>query len=363
VGTLRLILASAVVLVHTGSFLRFNITGGGQFPVELFYIISGFYMALVLNEKYMGPGSERAFYVNRMLRLLPAYWVLASITLVIYLYIYYVTSGGFIAWIVELATKVAPWKALWFLVSNTLLVGIDWLPRILPLEGPKTAVLVAPAWTLGVELSFYAIAPLLLRRSPWLLAAVLVASICLRLAYFAGLDIGAGPWSYNFFPFELALFMAGALSYRLFEKVRDYGTRGAVLGLSLVVAVLLFQIVQKGITVSVCNCDLVTVPLRTAFYIYAAVAIAFLFRETKNSRIDAALGELSYPVYLAHYPLIDLYNTIFQPSQSMVQASIRSAVILFVSLVVAGLIYKLVERPIDAARHRRYRETVLMQGA
>ena len=58
---LRLILACAVLLVHAGSFFRFNITGGGQVPVELFYIISGFYMALVLNEKYLGPGSARAF--------------------------------------------------------------------------------------------------------------------------------------------------------------------------------------------------------------------------------------------------------------------------------------------------------------
>jgi peptidoglycan/LPS O-acetylase OafA/YrhL len=143
VGILRLILASAVVLVHTGSFFRFNITGGGQVPVELFYIISGFYMALVLNEKYVGPGSGRAFYANRMLRLLPAYWVMACVALVIYLYIYFVTGGGFIAWIVELAGKAATWKALWFSVSNTLLVGIDWLPRVLPLETPKTAVLVA----------------------------------------------------------------------------------------------------------------------------------------------------------------------------------------------------------------------------
>ncbi len=55
-GTLRLILACAVLLVHTGSFFRFNITGGGQVPVELFYIISGFYMALVLNKKYVGAG-------------------------------------------------------------------------------------------------------------------------------------------------------------------------------------------------------------------------------------------------------------------------------------------------------------------
>jgi peptidoglycan/LPS O-acetylase OafA/YrhL len=33
-----------------------------------------FYMALILNEKYTGPGSCRLFFTNRVLRLYPAYW-------------------------------------------------------------------------------------------------------------------------------------------------------------------------------------------------------------------------------------------------------------------------------------------------
>jgi peptidoglycan/LPS O-acetylase OafA/YrhL len=361
VGTLRLILATAVLLVHSGSFFRFNITSGGQIPVELFYIISGFYMALVLNEKYVGPGSAGAFYVNRLLRLLPAYWVMAAIALAIYLYIYFLTGGGFIAVIAEAIGKTELWRTIWFLAANTILIGIDWVGRVFPVEAPNTAVLVAPAWTLGVELSFYAIAPLLLRRSAWTLAGVLVASLCLRLAYFMGLDLGADPLGYSFFPYELALFMAGALSYRLYVRIRDH-TSGAAFGLSLVVVILLFQIIQKGITLSICNCDMVVVPLRTALYMYAAVAVAFLFRETRSNKIDMEIGELSYPVYLAHYPLIELYNVVFHPDSSLVQSTIRSIVILFTSLVVAILIRRFVERPVDAARHRRVRQLPVLQG-
>jgi peptidoglycan/LPS O-acetylase OafA/YrhL len=359
---LRLILASAVLLVHAGGFFRFNITGGGQVPVQLFYIISGFYMALVLNEKYVGAGSARTFYGNRMLRLLPGYWVMAAMALAIYSYIYFVSGSGFIAAVAALAGKIAPWREIWFLVSNISLIGIDWLGRIVPMEAPNTPVLVAPAWTLGVELSFYAIAPLLLRRSAWTLAAVLAASLGLRLAYFVGLNFGVDPWGYTFFPYELALFMAGALSYRLYDKVRNH-TDGAKFGLSLVVAILLFQIIQKGITLSICNCDLTVVPLHAALYAYAAVAIAFLFRETKSNRIDSELGELSYPVYLAHYPLIDLYNVIVHPELSLTQAAIRSVVILIVSLGVAVLVRRLVERPIDAVRHQRQRNLPVLQRA
>lgn len=37
-------------------------------------------MALILNEKYKGPGSYYLFITNRFLRLLPAYWVVLALT-------------------------------------------------------------------------------------------------------------------------------------------------------------------------------------------------------------------------------------------------------------------------------------------
>ena len=45
----------------------------GYVSVQVFYIISGFYMALILNTKYVGPGSYRVFIANRLLRIFPAY--------------------------------------------------------------------------------------------------------------------------------------------------------------------------------------------------------------------------------------------------------------------------------------------------
>jgi len=75
------------------------------------------------------------------------------------------------------------------------------------------------------------------------------------------------------------------------------------------------------------------------------------------------LGELFYPVYLAHYPLIELYNVLFQPEPTMAQGAIRSVVILLASLTVAVLIRKLVEQPIDAICHRRIHARPLLQGA
>lgn len=71
-GTLRFLLAISVYLVHSH-----DLWGGIRFvkagiAVEAFFIISGFYMALILSEKYLGNTGYRLFYINRFLRLFPA---------------------------------------------------------------------------------------------------------------------------------------------------------------------------------------------------------------------------------------------------------------------------------------------------
>ena len=77
-GLLRLILALSVFIVHTGSFYGFNLVGFSV-AVQSFFVISGFYMSLILNEKYKGPGSYYLFISNRFLRLLPAHWVVLAL--------------------------------------------------------------------------------------------------------------------------------------------------------------------------------------------------------------------------------------------------------------------------------------------
>jgi peptidoglycan/LPS O-acetylase OafA/YrhL len=50
--------------------------------VQAFFIISGFYMTLVLGGKY---ADTRLFYTNRMLRIFPSYLVMLAIAAVIFL--------------------------------------------------------------------------------------------------------------------------------------------------------------------------------------------------------------------------------------------------------------------------------------
>ena len=75
-GIFRVCLALCVVLSHG---LNLPIPAAtADVAVQTFYIVSGFYMGLVLTEKYHSPSS---FFLNRALRLYPAYFVVALATL------------------------------------------------------------------------------------------------------------------------------------------------------------------------------------------------------------------------------------------------------------------------------------------
>ena len=63
-GILRTILALAVVVYHSYKLFGLRMCGG-QVAVESFYMISGFYMALILNEKYKTKDKKTAITMSK----------------------------------------------------------------------------------------------------------------------------------------------------------------------------------------------------------------------------------------------------------------------------------------------------------
>ena len=90
-GLLRLLLAISVITTHCGPCLGFSPLGGVE-AVQTFFMISGFYMAMILTEKYRGPGSYRSFLINRFLRIYPLYWIALILTLIAWSGVYCVTG-------------------------------------------------------------------------------------------------------------------------------------------------------------------------------------------------------------------------------------------------------------------------------
>ena len=84
-GIIRFLLAISVLVAHTNSFDNLLFVGA-QNSVQLFYIISGFLISYILNDKKNYENSIIKFYFNRILRIYPIY-IFVLILTVVYIFI------------------------------------------------------------------------------------------------------------------------------------------------------------------------------------------------------------------------------------------------------------------------------------
>jgi peptidoglycan/LPS O-acetylase OafA/YrhL len=301
-GTLRLLLALSVVLYHSGPFL---LSGthfvGGVLAVESFFVISGFYMALVLERRYRG--RTRDFYWNRLVRLFPLYWAV---------WLLYFAAGEIEPSIDRFAALAAinpscgTVALVW--LANGLLVGSDWLLLLSTgadglyftgsfLEEPIWLFrfhYIPQAWSLPIELAFYAVAPWLV-HSPRRLLALGLLSLVAKYATLA--QIGpVDPWYYRFAPFELWLFCLGALVWHAMQRAatcRFARYRWPML-ITVVVGTIGFEWLSSSPIHSITSLSYVL------YLLMLCVALPILFQGYASSRVDRWLGELSYPIYLSH---------------------------------------------------------------
>jgi peptidoglycan/LPS O-acetylase OafA/YrhL len=370
VGLIRLLLALSVVIVHSSQQRLFGSElVGGQAAVQAFYVISGFYMALVLNKKYP-PGIDgyRTFILARLYRLFPAYGfiLLLTIALAATNVVHHPALGR---WKSEIGQMTWPTIALyggsqltligqdavWFTEYDPVTHSADFAPYAKHAESPAATpagdtttrpadamnvtrpgmdfLFVAQAWTLGVELLFYCVAPFIVRRIG-LIGLFFILSWAVRLTL-AKYGLRENPWSYRFFPSELAMFLMGSAGYHVYARLQSREEMLRKLGVGALVALLVVVFFLFKFDV----------PLRSLIVACATAAcVPFIFALTKSNRFDRWVGELSYPVYISH-ELVRL-GLIHHRGQ----ADVLSMVLL--TLVVSIALMLLVEQPIERMRAR-----------
>lgn len=314
-GILRLILALSVVAMHYGAIFGQKLVGG-QIAVQSFYIISGFYMSLILNEKYVGANSSYSLFIsNRFYRLYPIYWAVLIATL-IFMGVSAVATGGEKMYAFKSYLNVVPSEAAYafLILSNLLMFGQDavmfmginpesgalFFTPDFALTDPQlhTYLFVPQAWTLGIELSFYLIAPFILRRGAGIVIVLMLLSIGSRLVTYYGFGFTNDPWTYRFFPSELLFFLCGYLSYRLFVRLRKSAVPDWIPVSTLVLLLALtfsYQYIELH-----SDFDMPFKPKQIVYLLLIALSVPFLFRYFKSNKADNHIGELSYPVYISH---------------------------------------------------------------
>jgi peptidoglycan/LPS O-acetylase OafA/YrhL len=306
-GFVRFLLALSVLLAHAE--IGPALVGGQSLAAPMFFLISGYLISSTLNGgRY---ATTREFYASRAVRIFPAYWLAASLMLLLRL----VEQDR----LVEFAALDGP-SQIGFMASNIFIIGQDAASFA---TDNNRFLLLPQCWSLALEISFYALAPFIIPR-PRLLVAILIGSMITR-GIVAGAGLPADPWSYRFFPAEVGLFAAGALVQQ-FSRVA-----GRYLPSVVTIAFAALLILQPVLALP-------------PAVLMALAGVALPWLASCRSPLVDRLGEISFPLYLIHWPVLLVAKTLL-PAEAAPIATVAGS-------LVAALFLWLALRPLDRLRSK-----------
>jgi len=340
---LRAIAVLGVLLYH-GHFPGVH---GGFAGVDVFFVISGFLISSQLLRSLARTGriSLADFYSRRARRILPASFAVLIATTVAG-WIFLAPLQGYAVLRDAIATALY--------VPNYLFAvqGTDYLHETAP---PS---LFQHYWSLGVEEQFYLIWPLLLlvtfmlgRRSRRALAAVMVAVIAVSAAACVWLSYTDQPWAFFSLPTRAWEFAVGGLialvaaSGRLtIPKIASAALAWAgIAGLAAVMLVLSDSVVFPGWAV------LAPVAATGAVILGDQYGGAAAPTRLLSLAPLTFLGEISYSLYLVHWPVLTIPFAA-EPVSGVMITHWEQYALMAICVPLAWLSYRFIETPFRSGR-------------
>lgn len=353
IQALRAIAVLAVVIYHLWPERLI----GGFMGVDVFFVISGYLMTLTimrdLDPVLAAKGKFRStanflvnFYARRIKRLIPA----ASVTLLGTLFLTYLT-GNYVT-IIETSKQIiasALFYQNWQLATNS----VDYLAA----TDPPTAV--QHFWTLSLEEQFYLVWPILLliffflsvnltllyKRSQ--ISGAVLPTILLVLFFFAyGYNLTqSDPAAAYFVTFARVweLLIGAVLAF--LPKIKNYDLKLLLpwLGTAMI-AYAMYRWGGNGFP----GWRALFPTIGTALIIYAGTGkdeSKFTFTNLLKAKPIQWIGDISYSLYLWHWPFIVLLPVLLGVDMETQRGAFLSMGILIISVLIAGLSYKFVELP------------------
>ncbi|MBK7665072.1 MAG: acyltransferase [Sterolibacteriaceae bacterium] len=308
VDGLRGVAAAMVVLYHlVGRTSAHWLTAKGYLGVSIFFVLSGFVIAMAIGDRNVTPGFLGRFAARRSLRLDPPYWLSIAIAIAL----------------MYLATRVGVKKEFpteWDVVAH--LVYLQDILGIAPISDVY--------WTLCLEVQFYLFLILLLwacRQRVSSLGFQFTLALLLGLSLIQNADIATFTPKGVFLPYWYG-FMAGAVTY--WVRAGRLPTRFLYCALAVL---LIFAPFQHG--------DAVLVTALTASVIHIASRLGMMGTWLSGSGMQF-LGKTSYSLYLFH-PLIGWSAQSF--ALRYVNQWAALAIGIAASVVFASMAYFAIERP------------------
>jgi peptidoglycan/LPS O-acetylase OafA/YrhL len=323
-GAFRLFLASVVVVHHSFPFRA------GSWAVYVFFILSGYWITKMWQSRYSQTrNSYFTFLVSRWWRLAPVFFVC--------------TLLGFLSSLL-LRDGVAP-----LLLSN-----LTWWLRQIPIAGSAESTrILAPSWSLDVEMKFYLLAPLaiyLLSKTPAkagrLIAAFLVLILC--FAVWSGYPLEA-----PYLAMYIGFFVIGIVLATGNWVARNSTIAAGIVALLIgIVVLIVFPETRSGIWHEG-RANAPPTNLVSVWWVLGAVLVVpFVSKNVrvKSSRFDRFLGNLAYPLYLFHWIPREWYYHLSETSSHGVSQLLYLLANFVSAFVGAIVILVLIDQPLDRLR-------------
>lgn len=369
-GILRIYLALVVVAAHSGATFPW-IYHNAREAVQIFYLISGFYMAHI-SSKYKSPIE---FYSSRFIRIYTPYFSILIVVIMVSL-----ISGilfdfwGSLEPFLSQSDENGAAGIMVATISNISLFFQDWVMFLKDDSGMGLSIatnfyessaplynylLIPQAWTVGIELTFYLFVPFLNRRKSRTLFGILLLSLLLRVFVYEYYGLINDPWNYRFFPFELAIFILGILSNRLYVLIKNSKFVSSVPTLKTArsyfvgTCLMLICIYALGNLTSFLFYYVGPTYTELSSYLAWTFMIPIVFIVFENIRIDRYVGDLSYPVYLGHvFVIVYLRKIINALGSGIENLGILSIII---TILFSIILYKYILLPVDRNRYKSAR--------
>lgn len=299
--------------------------------VPLFFVLSAFLLTSQWQGRGLSGHAVRGFWYRRFLRIYPAFWLQLGILLLV-------------AWFVD--GLLPPYSGL-----DLLLNALIWVNLPPTMTQPLNGVW----WTLPVELMFYVLLPALVAAQRrigwcWVVLACLAITVAWRLAMiqvFAGQPLAPQLHLIDALPGSLATFAAGfAVAHATWRP--STGARRLSLALLLLVYLALqyWLWINNAVYLAGHWMLCVWVPslaIALACGVYLAVQSP-TGQRWLGSALMIWLGEVSFGIYLWHYPVLKLLS-VWMPhaGATSVGSMLALGLALMMTLTLAGLSFHLVE--------------------
>lgn len=319
-----------------------QIINHGYLAVDFFFLLSGFVITYAYDDRW-GRMNQWGFYKRRLIRLQPMV-VLGS---VIGAALFYVQAGS----VFPNISTTPVWQMLLVMLLGCTLLP---LPKAFDIRGwNELHPLNGPAWSLFYEyLANIGYALLFRRLSVRALAALVVmaAAFLLEVALLGERRDLIGGWSLDLaglhvgFARLLYPFLAGMLLMRVGKRIRS---RHA------------FALSSLLLIAALCVPRLGDTPHHWSNGLYDALCVILLFPlivaigagekrvDGRSVTIARFFGDLSFPLYITHYPLIYVYTAwVAAHHPAPVQATIGGAIIFVAAVSIAFGSLKLYDEPV-----------------